>query len=81
MAISIRRGVPGDEGMLSLLGSATFLETYAGYVAGEDILRAARNWHSAAFYEAWLAHPDVTVQLAEVDAGRAAIRLRRLGAQ
>jgi ribosomal protein S18 acetylase RimI-like enzyme len=73
METSLRRCVPGDEAMLSLLGSATFLETYAGYVAAEDIMLAARNWHGAAFYAAWLARPDVDIHVAEAEAGRAMI--------
>jgi ribosomal protein S18 acetylase RimI-like enzyme len=59
--------------MLSLLGSATFLETYAGYVAAEDIMLAAQKWHAPDFYAAWLARPDVDVHVAEADAGRAMI--------
>lgn len=73
MTTTIRRCHPGDEAILSLLGSATFLETYAGYVAADDILLAARNWHGAGFYEAWLARADVDVLAAECDAGRAAV--------
>jgi ribosomal protein S18 acetylase RimI-like enzyme len=59
--------------MLSLLGGATFLETYAGYVAAEDILLAARQWHHPDFYAAWLARPDIDIHVAEADAGRAAL--------
>jgi hypothetical protein len=71
METSLRRCVSGDEAMLSLLGSATFLETYAGYVAAEDIMLAAQKWHAPDFYAAWLARPDVDVHVAEADAGRA----------
>jgi ribosomal protein S18 acetylase RimI-like enzyme len=70
---TIRRCVPGDAGMLALLGSATFLETYAGYVAAEDILLAARQWHAPAFYATWLARDDVNIYLAQADSGRAAL--------
>jgi ribosomal protein S18 acetylase RimI-like enzyme len=70
---TIRRCVPGDAAMLALLGSATFLETYVGYVAADDILLAARQWHDPDFYAAWLARDDVDIHLAEADAGRAAL--------
>lgn len=73
MTTNIRRCQPGDEAILALLGSATFLETYADYVVADDILLAARNWHSASFYEAWLARADIDVLMAECNAGNTAI--------
>jgi ribosomal protein S18 acetylase RimI-like enzyme len=73
MDVNLRRCIPGDETMLTLLGGATFLETYAGYVAAEDIMLAARNWHAPDFYAAWLARSEVDVHVAEAEAGRAMV--------
>lgn len=73
MTTTIRRCLPGDEAILSLLGSATFLATYGGYVDADDILLAARNWHAVTFYEAWLARDDVDVFVAECNPGSTAI--------
>ncbi len=73
LSSTIRRCVPGDEAMLSVLGSATFMETYAGYVAAEDIMLAARTWHHPDFYHDWLRRDDVDIYVAEAEAGRGAL--------
>jgi hypothetical protein len=52
MMTTIRRYVPGDPAMLALLGSASFLETYADYVAGEDVRPAVHSWHVPNFHDA-----------------------------
>jgi len=41
--IALRRCVPGDEEALALVGAATFLETFAGLLAGPDILAHCRE--------------------------------------
>ncbi len=69
MTVTIRKAVPGDAPALSLLGSATMLETYAEKVPGADILAHCVNRHSAATYEAWLADPAVTTWLAQSATG------------
>jgi diamine N-acetyltransferase len=53
--IALRRCVPGDEEALALVGAATFLETFAGLLTGEDILVHCRVQHAASQYAAWLA--------------------------
>ena len=65
MTTTIRKAVPGDGPALSVLGSATMLETYAEKVPGADILAHCVNRHSVTTYDAWLADPDVTTWLAE----------------
>ena len=57
---------PGDEQALSLLGSATFLETYSGALSGPDILTHCLRHHAAAQYAAWLADPAYRICLAEL---------------
>ena len=69
MTTTIRRAVPGDAPALSLLGSATMLETYAEKVPGADILAHCAGRHSIATYDAWLADPDVVTWLAETATG------------
>ncbi len=69
MTAMIRKAVPGDAPALSLLGSATMLESYAEKIPGADILAHCVNRHSIATYEAWLADPAVTTWLAESATG------------
>ena len=69
MTVTIRKAVPGDALALSLLGSATMLETYAEKVPGADILAHCVNCHSIATYDAWLADPVITTWLAESATG------------
>lgn len=59
----------GREGAetLALVGSASFLEAFAGTLEGEDILAHCRNQHSAAKYAAWLAEPETRACVAEVN--------------
>ena len=71
--ISIRRALPGDEEALSLVGQATFLETFAGILDGAAILEHCRVAHSAAQYRQWLDGYRSAVWLVEVGAGNAPI--------
>ena len=59
--LEIRRADAGDAYALSLLGSATMLETYADNVPGPDIVTHCANKHSAAVYAHWLADPAVAI--------------------
>ena len=69
MTATIRKAVPRDAPALSLLGSATMLETYAEKVPGADILAHCLSRHSVATYDAWLADPAVITWLAESTTG------------
>lgn len=57
---------PGCEDTLALVGAASFLENFAGFLPGADVLAHCRKQHSAAKYAAWLAQPDTRACLAEV---------------
>jgi GNAT superfamily N-acetyltransferase len=63
---SLRPCGPGSEGKLALVGAASFLETFAGFLPGEDILAHCRNQHSAAKNAAMLADVETHACLAEV---------------
>jgi ribosomal protein S18 acetylase RimI-like enzyme len=71
--VSIRICKPGDENTLSLLGQATFLESFAGQLDGSDILGHCAVQHSTAVYRKWLKQPDTKIWLAEIEPGGAPI--------
>lgn len=52
--------------MLSLIGGATFLETFADLIDGADILAHALGPHGAAYYERMLADPGSCCWIAEM---------------
>jgi ribosomal protein S18 acetylase RimI-like enzyme len=68
--ITIRRCVPGDEIALSIVGQATFLDTFAGVLAGKDIIGHCTRQHSSQKYGAWLRDPDSAAWIAEVEPGQ-----------
>ena len=57
---------PGDEERLALVGAASFLEAFAGFLDGEDILAHCRKQHSAEKYAAMLADAETRTGVAEV---------------
>jgi ribosomal protein S18 acetylase RimI-like enzyme len=65
---TLRRAGPADAPALAAVGTATFLETFAGVLPGADILAFCAGEHSQALYAGWLAagHP---LWLAEAHAG------------
>ncbi len=70
---AIRRAGPGDEAALSLVGGATFLETFAGLVDGADIIAHSARQHAATVYAGWLAAPDYSIFLAAIAPGGAPV--------
>ena len=64
--VCLRECGPGCAERLALVGSASFLEAFAGVLEGEDILAHCRGQHSAAKYAGWLAEPETRACLAEV---------------
>lgn len=68
-ALRVRPAVPADAERLSLLGGATFLESYAHLLPVEDILLHAEQQHAPAKYAAWLADPACHGWLAEAPGG------------
>jgi ribosomal protein S18 acetylase RimI-like enzyme len=71
--IRVRRCIAGDEAALALVGQASFLETFAGVLAGPDIVAHCMQAHAIAVYREWLARADVGVWLAEVSPGDAPV--------
>ena len=69
---SIRMARSGDETRLSLVGRATFLESYANLLPAEDILAHTEQNHAPGVYAAWLADPRLGCWL--VEANRARLR-------
>ncbi len=63
----------GDETALSLIGQATFLETFAGILRGRDIISHSHNAHSITTYSTWLKNPRYKLWIAETEQGNAPI--------
>ncbi|CDO36910.1 MULTISPECIES: GNAT family N-acetyltransferase [Novosphingobium] len=68
----IRQAGPEDAEALSLVGSATFLESFAGVVDGSGIIAHCVHQHSAETYRAYLAK-GAKAWLAEVEPGHAPV--------
>jgi ribosomal protein S18 acetylase RimI-like enzyme len=64
--VTIRICNLGDENTLSLIGQATFLESFAGLLDGIDILGHCINQHSALVYRGWLEQVDAKIWVAEI---------------
>lgn len=71
--ITIRKCEPGDEIALSIIGQATFLDTFAGVLSGKDILGHCIRQHSREKYAAWLRDPASAAWLAEIEPGAAPV--------
>lgn len=69
----LRACVPGDEQALSLLGQASFLESFAGILHGHDIVAHCERQHAAAIYRDWLADAAMRIWVAEVNPGQAPV--------
>ena len=54
MECQIREATSSDADRLSLIGSATFLETFADMLAGSSIVAHCRSQHAQAIYESYL---------------------------
>ena len=73
MTWRLRRAGPGDAPALSLVASATFLDTYASVLTGADIVAHCTTKNSIATFETWLADSATIVTLAEYERGHAPI--------
>jgi ribosomal protein S18 acetylase RimI-like enzyme len=71
--IHVRVCGPGDEQVLALIGQATFLDSFAGVLSGEDILRHCLTQHAPDIYKAWLADSRARTWLAEIEPGNAPV--------
>jgi ribosomal protein S18 acetylase RimI-like enzyme len=68
--VTIRRAVPGDARRVSIVGQATFLETFAGILDGDDILQHCEGPHAVAQYAQALESDDTRLWLAETEHGK-----------
>lgn len=73
MTVSIRRARPADAPALTLVGAATFLESYSGVIDGGALMRHCAEKQTEAFYAAALADRDQALWLAEADPGAAPV--------
>jgi len=73
MSIVLREAGLGDEHRLALVGAATFLESYAGVLPGDDIIAHCASKHSPVVYEDWLIGGEARIWLAEAEEGRAPV--------
>lgn len=64
--MNIRSLGPDDAAALSLVGQATFLETYAMVLPAADILAHCRHEHGASRYATWLGKPGYRFWGAEI---------------
>ena len=71
--ITIRRCGSGEEIALSIVGQASFLDTFAGILSGKDILGHCVRQHSSEKYAAWLCDSESAVWIAEVEPGQAPV--------
>jgi ribosomal protein S18 acetylase RimI-like enzyme len=71
--VHVRRCAPGDEAALALVGQATFLETFAGILGGDDIIAHCAKAHAIELYRTWLADPGHALWLAESTPGNAPV--------
>jgi diamine N-acetyltransferase len=71
--VTIRRAENGDADTLALVGSATFLETFAGVLDGADIVAHCLQQHSPETYRRWLHNPAARLWLAQAVPGGAPV--------
>jgi ribosomal protein S18 acetylase RimI-like enzyme len=71
--IHIRPCTAADAEALALIGQATFLETFAGVLAGPDIIGHCKTAHAADLYREWLQDPLYAIWIAEVAPGAAPV--------
>ena len=67
--LTLREATTSDADRLALVGRATFLESYAHVLTGDDILLHSRHQHTPELYTDWLASPDAACCLAETPTG------------
>jgi diamine N-acetyltransferase len=63
--VTIRRAVVADAAKLSLVGGASFLESFADDHPGDDLVDHVVDRHSVAVYQDWLADPAFAVWIVE----------------
>lgn len=76
---SIRPCTAADAERLSIVASATFIETYAGIVDGDDLVAHCGTTHAPQAYAALLADPSRRLFLATLDPGEAPVGFLLMG--
>ena len=71
--VLIRPCGPEDAFALALVGAATFLEAFAGFIPGEAILAHSRKNHIVSAYEGYFARAETRGWLVEVEPGGAPV--------
>lgn len=79
-SVTIRRAGPGDEAALALVGAASFLESYAGIIDGQGIVRHCQERHAPDVYARALADASQALWLAEMAPGGAPVGYLHLAA-
>ncbi|WP_076068707.1 GNAT family N-acetyltransferase [Sphingomonas montana] len=69
MQLVIRAGEAGDAAALSLVGGATFLESYAHMIPAADLLAHVAARHGADVYATWLADAGTRIRVATAPLG------------
>lgn len=67
--MKLRQAVRGDEGKLSLVGGASFLESFANDHDGDAVVKFVEETHSRDYYAAILADPACDTWLVEEAVG------------
>ncbi len=76
----IRQCGPEDAATLSLVGQATFLESFAGILPGQDVLLHCAKQHAVEKYAAWLWDPASAIWLVEIEPKQAPVGYLVMGA-
>jgi diamine N-acetyltransferase len=63
--LRLRRAAVADAAKLSLLGGASFLESFADDHPGDDLVQHVNERHSASAYRQWLGDPDYALWIIE----------------
>jgi diamine N-acetyltransferase len=66
---TLRRATTDDAAKLSLIGGASFLESFANDHPGDGVVAFIRDYHSESAWAATLAKPDTAVWIVEEVAG------------
>lgn len=69
MTITIRPCGPADAAALSLVGQATFLQSYADSLPASDVVQHCATQHAETLYAGWLANPAYRIWGAEMAPG------------
>jgi ribosomal protein S18 acetylase RimI-like enzyme len=73
LEVTLRECTPADAGALAVVGAATLLEAFAGFIPGHALLGHCERYHQASVYLGYLAKPETRIWLAEVEPGAAPV--------